>query len=109
MVTAADRARRVRELLDGGEAWTQGEFAKNERGFPVKPNSEQACAWCLSGAILAVEPIGFDVANAVYYAIKKLYPDGASFVIRWNDEEGREWPEVEAVLLEAEKTLEGAE
>lgn len=41
----------ARELIKIG--WIRGNWAKNKKGVSVDPWSEDACEWCIEGAILA--------------------------------------------------------
>ena len=41
--------KRIKDSITQG--WCQGDMAKNEHGFPVAIRSEDACRWCLLGAI----------------------------------------------------------
>lgn len=43
--------KRVRERLSKPEAWTQKASARNSAGWVVGVFAEDACSWCLSGAI----------------------------------------------------------
>jgi hypothetical protein len=40
------------ELLAKPEAWTKGTFALDNIGESCWPGASQACAWCLSGALM---------------------------------------------------------
>jgi hypothetical protein len=42
---------KIRELLSDPTRWTQHVSARNVQGDPVHPRSEEACAWCLLGAM----------------------------------------------------------
>jgi hypothetical protein len=42
---------KVKELLATEEQWTQGHYAKNTNGTPVGYTSEDACSFCLLGAL----------------------------------------------------------
>lgn len=46
----------VRSLLDSPANWTQGVFARNNRGLECPPNSEEAVCWCLIGSLHKVSP-----------------------------------------------------
>jgi hypothetical protein len=45
---------KVKELLATEEQWTQGHYAKNTNGTPVGYTSEDACSFCLLGALVAI-------------------------------------------------------
>lgn len=40
---------KVRDLIQQG--WTKAAFARNEAGDQVDPTSQEACSWCLLGAL----------------------------------------------------------
>lgn len=42
---------KVYELLADPASWTKGEFARNANGYPVLSRSNEACCWCLAGAV----------------------------------------------------------
>ncbi len=43
----------ARRLLSNHSSWTQGLFARDSNGQPVKPRDAGACCWCLLGAVAA--------------------------------------------------------
>jgi hypothetical protein len=43
---------KIKALLWSEENWTQGEMACDESGFNTSPNSERACRWCWTGALI---------------------------------------------------------
>lgn len=42
---------KVKELLSRPENWIKHDFAVNKEGYDTYPDKEDACAWCLIGAI----------------------------------------------------------
>lgn len=46
-----DRYKAVRKLISLPERWTQGEYAKDVQGYPVKPKTMEAVCFCTLGAL----------------------------------------------------------
>ena len=53
-MTQAELFRKVKELLSDKNRWTKGDYAKDETGRSVKVNDDNACKWCLYGAVLKI-------------------------------------------------------
>lgn len=57
-MTHPELAAKILELLGpDGENWTKDVLARDKMGSPVKPESEDAVCWCVSGA--AIKTIGW--------------------------------------------------
>ena len=50
-MTAKELLEKARGRLKKPNAWTQGALARDERGEPVEPDSEDAVKWCAHGAL----------------------------------------------------------
>lgn len=50
----AQSVRDIRDVLAGEGCWIQETHARNERGEVVAAEAEDACRWCLSGAMRKV-------------------------------------------------------
>lgn len=58
-MTILETLKAVRMKITPKKCWTQGALARNlATNRPVKPNSPKASAWCMEGAIRAVNPNG---------------------------------------------------
>lgn len=55
----------VRELLSDPVRWTQLAFARREDGTSVNPTAEDACKWCLDGALWQVSQDGHLPTRAI--------------------------------------------
>lgn len=93
----------VRDLLAESSRWTKGHFAKKSKlgysGVPV--NSVEATCWCLEGACLLKAPsvvVFRKVIESLAVEIGEISPPDISFVVEWNDREGRTHQEVLELL-----------
>lgn len=96
--------RTLQELFAQDGIWTQGAYARNEKGDRRMPFQGDACQFCLLGAV-----------NFVYYSDKKkclqaqdrltemIQKDDEAFVSiqDWNDDPKRTIEEVRALVKEA--------
>jgi hypothetical protein len=96
---------KVKELLSTREKWTTGAFAKDLYGTPVGYTSENACSFCLRGALNKVcsRTVFSDEIPSLYETIKSklgfeisTYPIGLA---TFND--SRTYEEMIEVLDEA--------
>lgn len=46
--------RRAREVLSVEQSWARGAWARNADGQPVFVHAQQACSWCIRGALRLV-------------------------------------------------------
>ena len=59
MALASEALERTRDRLAVPEHWCQGAPARNAEGAKTNVKSEDACAWCMNGALwLAIEEMG---------------------------------------------------
>lgn len=85
-------------LLEKPESWCQGANARNMAGTPVSSLDDDACKWCLVGAIIKTYPYALDRAK-IHVKIKSIvFKDATS----WNDDPKRTHAEVLALLKEVE-------
>ena len=73
-----EKLEKIKGLLSDQDRWTQGYYAKDENGEDVSCFADDACQWCLLGAITKVtDPllISIDVRNMIDYAIMDLHKD----------------------------------
>lgn len=94
---------KLRELLSGPSAWTQGGNARAADGETVHAFSDRAVCWCLVGAIRKVcwYPSGFDLVKAHRIEtriIKALGLADFSDVMKWNDAPERKFEEVKSLV-----------
>ena len=74
------------------QGWVQGVFARDKDGKPTDYASDEACVWCASGAIKAVNGGVFLDAAAVF--LERVIPRGYVDVPDWNDAPERTQAEV---------------
>lgn len=82
------------ELLDSPSKWTQSVNAKNQAGDEVPVLSDQACSWCVLGAVRRC----YTSFGEIYAAHTRLSANVGVFVADWNDSPVRTYQEVHAVL-----------
>ena len=63
----------VREFLSDETRWTRGLFARNANGEMAFINDEEACQWCLVGAITKVCSGTFNATNVILRAQRYLH------------------------------------
>lgn len=96
----------VRELLSDPKRWTQNAFAKNSEGRSLGRffAEEEACSWCLVGAVKHVYPT-YEWGE-IYERLAKILGKQAftlrSYVLGvWNDDPARTHQEVLDLVTEA--------
>lgn len=88
MKSTLDYLREGRALI-ATKGWTQGQFARDDRGAPVGPASPRATCFCGLGAILAVRAktlADLDAQAAAHEALRRTA--GRDFAL-FNDAPGR--------------------
>lgn len=89
----------VAELLTDESKWTKGTFARTANGNLTLDSSDDACRWCLIGAVRRV--YGFRT-NDYYRAMTALNNVMQEpWVADWNDSPERTFAEVRDVVLKA--------
>lgn len=53
-MTTLNDLKEIRQLLSEPARWTQGTMARSKSGELVTPRSDDACSWCMFGAVLKV-------------------------------------------------------
>lgn len=91
-----DRLVEVRGLIDTPEKWEQGTWARDADGNPTHATRPEACAFCISGAVLRV--VGDGMHATLIDFISKANGGIERFPGVWNDAEGRTHAEVLAAL-----------
>jgi len=102
----------MRNLLEAPERWTQGEYARDEKGDYICSRSSRAVCWCLMGAVSKVT--GSEKAPDESVAVYETYnlldslanKHGEASTADWNDSKGRTHSEVLAFLDEAMQSTE---
>lgn len=88
--------------------WCQGQEARNGRGVPVSPYSDEACRWCAEGALTTANKSLRYPSETYEIAIKAMRKIIETHVVAWwNDEPKRAAEEVEQAMLEAAARLRG--
>ena len=85
------------ELLDSKEKWCQRASSRDPNGNTINPTDDKACSWCLFGAIYKCVP-SQEERYTIYNRLNNILPGG---FVYWQDQEGRTFEEVRALLLEA--------
>lgn len=98
---------KAKGLIDTPEKWTQGEFARSEKGLSVQPTSPRATCFCSVGAI---RKIGSRGCGGVHISYDLLSGVMGGSVINFNDththaEVMAAWDE--AIKIAREKENEG--
>ncbi len=103
---------KLRELLTDKSKWTKHTLARNTKGSPVHPLSDEAVCWCLVGAMQKCYSIDSSVAAIVNNdvsvelreAIKRKYGHMyISTVLGFNDTQETTFEQVKEILNEIEK------
>lgn len=84
----------VRELLANPARWTQGPFARDASGTAVSPGTDEACSFCLVGAVYRV------YGNMDLHTLIPHLPAGMT-VPEFNDTKGRTHAEVLDLVVKA--------
>lgn len=85
------------------DKWTQGEMAKDEKGMPCSTDDENACCFCLAGAIDLIYGVSGkceEADNRVTATLQNKYNYYRHFVT-WNDMPKRTVEEVIQLAKEA--------
>lgn len=95
---------KVSEHLDSAEKWCQGACAVDKNGDIVSNmRGPEACAWCLYGSLCVCYPdikVRSTRATLMEEALIRLHKTNVGFIY-WQDEPGRTFEEVRALILEA--------
>lgn len=91
----------VSELLDSPEKWVQGVYATDKNDTSCFPYNQEACRWCLAGAIIRCYGIRNCWSASYGRAIDKLRKLIRKNISDWNDAPGRTFDEVRKAVLEA--------
>jgi hypothetical protein len=85
----------VAELLESPERWAQGFFAFNQDGDTRSPRSDEACKWCVFGAIKRIYS-GSAEDEAFYKLNDIIHESDPRFIlmVNWNDDPKRTHAEV---------------
>lgn len=83
-MTASEVLRKARALIDKPESWTQGAYARTADGKDLPPKDEQACAWCILGAVHQVADGGGVSVDAIETLVKAL-PTATAHLPNFND------------------------
>jgi hypothetical protein len=89
--------RRARDMVAAG--WCQGSAARNSAGTPVSAASDDACQFCLYGAVARAAWYlrDFDAEGTAICAIR-LAGEIDGGLIRWNDQPSRTQADVVNLL-----------
>ena len=83
-MTASEVLRNARALIEKPENWTQGAYARDvKKDGLTSPLSDQACAWCMMGAMQRCSPNDYFARQHGYELLRKL--GGVEYVGEFND------------------------
>ncbi len=93
----------VQELLVDETKWIQGSLANDSWGDSVHSLDSNACAWCLIGALeyCYTDKEAYNTAYAKLLKIIRRRQENVGNIADWNDENGRTFAEVRAVITSA--------
>lgn len=83
------------------KGWCQGSNATDEHGYCVEPRAENACCWCLGGAIDA----SFLIEDSLWRQFRFILINKIACIPVWNDAQERKREEVIAIAEAVEKEL----
>lgn len=87
---------KIRELLSSPDKWTQGVFARNSSGYRTYELDQDACSFCLMGALyrcyIDTEDDGLLVRSKLGQAIED------NTITGWNDDPKRTFAEVKELV-----------
>lgn len=89
---------KVKELYTDASKWTQRTYAADANGECVSYHMDSAVCFCLAGAIHRCYPEDNEEKNTVYKKLNQRL-HGLMY-IDWNDEPGRTFEEVKALVEE---------
>ena len=95
---------KIRSLIEAG--WTQNRYAETSTGRTISPHEENACKFCLAGALIAADAQFAKDRNgdAVQYLKRAIYKDyGIVGVVQFNDSAFRTKKQVLGILDSAIK------
>lgn len=87
-----DACATLQELFAASGRWTKLSLAEDVNGWPVEPEDESACRFCITGGALRIYPeaekrlILWKLREA---AAADLGMDGQYSIATWNDMQGR--------------------
>lgn len=95
---------KIKELLNDRSKWTKGWYARDSFGADHPVDSQYACKFCLSGAVLKCysESERQTIYNKLMKAIKELYGLHLTNVPMFNDSSNTTFEMVRAVIKKAD-------
>lgn len=93
---------KVKDLLAKPDAWHKGHMAVDAEGLPVGTEDEEACGWCLLGAVYRCYPMG-ERARVFDRLLTAIFARcGAFRITSFNDDPKTTHADLMAVLEEAD-------
>jgi len=94
----------VRELIADESRWTQEAAARDAKGWVVHPRAEEACRWCVYGALLRISRSYGNSMGPAWELLDDVAREaGYSSPVRLNDECGHA-----AILMALDRAIERA-
>ena len=88
------------------QGWCQDRYARNKNGDDVEVGNQDACLWCLYGAIYLSVGQGTLSVEELFHL--QVWLNNHRYSSEWQDAPERTQEEVVAVMLEAEATVLGS-
>lgn len=99
---------KVKDFLNSPEKWTRGVLAKGKFKRSINPESEEACSWCLLGAIIKCYDNDLEKMKAknkihqVLLTMGYIIQDSFDAIVIFNDESTTTFEEIRLVIEEAD-------
>ncbi len=97
---------KIRELYTDASKWTQTFAARDINGRPVETDSPNATCFCLIGALMKCDGIKLRTADSLTAFLRdspsyqKIKEKVGGSILHWNDQSGRTFAEVKALVEE---------
>ena len=85
------------EILSSPDKWTKGAYARTKTDTIVGVLDEEACKFCLDGALLRCG-LDWDIKTSLEQAILELFPTKSEGIISFNDHPDTTYEDVLEVL-----------
>ena len=108
MTQLLDDLRALDALLSDESKWTKGARARTADGGVTWSTADNACCWCLSGALRHVTDAMYDDRHyAMVDALDAACPSATLSYIEWQDKPSRRFADIKALIARAIAAEEG--
>ena len=91
---------KIKELFSDRSKWIQHDMSVDYRRRFTAPNSNDACCWCLVGAIIKCYPEDLIQQGRVMERIRLKIGNDYGPIYKWNDAIGRTFEDVKQLVEE---------